>query len=250
MNLPGQRDGREALTDLQTAITGKAPTGQEYFLLGFDSRGQRRSDRVDRQPRYRHNTAVFVPGTGTDLASFTDEYGTLARAETMAYDAQRLGGNEETAVIAWFDYDAPNEPVPEAGDLSYAEAAGARSPSSLTGSRSLTTGLNARTRRWSDTLMAPPSSGIPPANTASRPTRSSPLPALAWTPTMPQNWVSALRTSTLPTAEGDAIRHTTDTLSWVAQAAAEGITGGKGGVDWDAQGDGPFGLARRHQPDA
>jgi pimeloyl-ACP methyl ester carboxylesterase len=239
--LTSQRDSRDALSDLQTAITGTASTGQEYFLIDFDSAGDGKAIVSVGNPDSADNTAVYVPGTGTDLGSFTDEYGTLARAETMAYDAQRLGGSEETAVVAWFDYDAPNEPVPEAGDLSYAEAAGA-TLSQFTDGLAVT---HDGSERAHTTVVGHSYGTTVVGHTASEyGVEADKIIALA-SPGLDTDHASELGVGAenvyVATAEGDAIRHTTDTLSWIAQAAAEGVTGGRGGVDWDAQGDGPLG---------
>ncbi|MCH7232972.1 alpha/beta hydrolase family protein [Glycomyces sp. L485] len=119
--LQEERDRRDALTGLQDAITGQADTGQEHFLLGYDSAGDGKAIVSVGNPDTADNTAVYVPGTTSDLGNFP---GSIDRAETMASDARFYDPNRETAVVAWLDYDAPDDVVPDAGDHSYAKDAG------------------------------------------------------------------------------------------------------------------------------
>lgn len=120
--LTDQRDTRDSLMDLQEAITRPTDSGQDHYLLGYDSSGDGQAIVSVGNPDTADNTAVYVPGTGSDLGNFPDAIG---RAETMAGDAGEWGvPGEETAVIAWLDYDAPDEVVPNALDMSYANDAG------------------------------------------------------------------------------------------------------------------------------
>src|SRR5699024_2235663 len=58
------------------------------------------------------DAVVYVPGIFSTLDNFTEEDGALSRADSMAYDATRWGAGEETAVVAWLDYDAPQSASP------------------------------------------------------------------------------------------------------------------------------------------
>jgi len=102
----------QALVDLDERIEGQAETGQEYFLLGYDTEDDGGAIVAVGNPDTADNTAVYVPGTFSTLDNFTDEGGALSRAEAMAYDAARWGAGEETSVIAWLDYDAPQSASP------------------------------------------------------------------------------------------------------------------------------------------
>jgi pimeloyl-ACP methyl ester carboxylesterase len=119
--LQDERATFHELEDLQEAITGQAPTGQDYYLLGYDSAGDGKAIVSVGNPDEADNTVVYVPGTGGDLdgAGGND----LRRAETMAGDAFQIPGSGETAVIMWLDYDAPDNPLTDSPSLSYAEDA-------------------------------------------------------------------------------------------------------------------------------
>lgn len=114
--------GQQALVELRDRIEGQTNTGQDYYLLDYDSSEDGKAIVAIGNPDTADNTAVYVPGTGADLAGFS---GDIDRAEIMSNDASELGvEDQETAVIAWLDYDAPDEVVPNAMDMSYAEDAG------------------------------------------------------------------------------------------------------------------------------
>ncbi|RRR99132.1 alpha/beta hydrolase [Glycomyces terrestris] len=129
--LEDERATRDELVNLQDAISGQARTGQEYFLLGYDSAEDGKAIVAVGNPDTADNTVVYVPGTGGDLdgASGND----LARAETMALDASQVPGSGETAVLVWMDYDAPNHPLANSPSLSYAEDASAPLASFMSG---------------------------------------------------------------------------------------------------------------------
>ncbi|WP_051393372.1 alpha/beta hydrolase [Glycomyces arizonensis] len=119
--LQGERVTYNELVDLQSAIAEESPTGQQYYLLGYDSAGDGKAIVSVGNPDTADNTVVYVPGTGGDLdgAGGND----LQRAETMAGDAAQVAGSGETAVMVWLDYDAPNNPIMNSPSLSYAEDA-------------------------------------------------------------------------------------------------------------------------------
>jgi hypothetical protein len=137
--LQGQRDERDALANLQEAVSGSAPTGQDHYLLGFDTEDDGGAIVSIGNPDTATNTGIFVPGTFSALDNFGGEGGALERATAMSNDAQNYGvPGEETAMIAWLDYDSPQSAspteafgedswdlsklAPEAGDGAAAEA--------------------------------------------------------------------------------------------------------------------------------
>lgn len=120
------RQEREVLAELQDRITDEdgnqavyEPTGQEYFLLGFDTEGSGQMIVSIGNPDTADNVNAYVPGTGSSLA---DENRTLFdRTETMAWDAENRGGpDQETATVLWLGYDAPDNVVPEAAETEWA----------------------------------------------------------------------------------------------------------------------------------
>lgn len=111
--LKAERDDRDALTDLQDAIAGPASTGQEHYLLHFDTEDDGGAIVSVGNPDTATNTGIFVPGTYSALDNFGDPGGALGRAEAMADDAKTFGvPGEETAMIAWLDYDSPQSASP------------------------------------------------------------------------------------------------------------------------------------------
>jgi hypothetical protein len=111
--LQAQRDERDALANLQEAISGSAPTGQDHYLLGFDTEDDGGAIVSIGNPDTATNTGIFVPGTFSALDNFGGEGGALERATAMSSDAQRYGvPGEETAMIAWLDYDSPQSASP------------------------------------------------------------------------------------------------------------------------------------------
>lgn len=129
--LQGEQSTRDSLASLQDAITGEAPSSQDYYLLGYDSADDGKAIVSVGNPDTADNTAVYVPGTGADLNGASG--GLLERTETMASDANAIPGSGETAVVMWLGYDAPNNPVMDSPSLSYAEDASAPLTSFMSG---------------------------------------------------------------------------------------------------------------------
>ncbi len=88
------------------------------YLLALDPAGDGRAVVAVGDPDAAANVVTFVPGTGADLAHVGFE---VARAETMAADAERAAGTVgvRTAGVAWLGYDAPDS-LPFAADPRYA----------------------------------------------------------------------------------------------------------------------------------
>jgi pimeloyl-ACP methyl ester carboxylesterase len=123
--IKGERDDLQRLQNHITDSDGNpaaySETGQQYYLLGFDTEGSGQAIVSIGNPDTAANVNAYVPGTGSDLAGAS---GTLMdRTETMARDAQRRGAGEETATVLWLGYDAPDNVVPEAADAKWAEQA-------------------------------------------------------------------------------------------------------------------------------
>ena len=117
---------QDGLNNLQERLGSETASGQDMYLLDYGTENLGQAVISVGNPDEAANTAVYVPGTGSSL----DEFGTsIDRAEAMAEDANE-SVDEETAVIAWMDYDAPqnavpewDKPVPEAMLHSYADNA-------------------------------------------------------------------------------------------------------------------------------
>jgi pimeloyl-ACP methyl ester carboxylesterase len=239
--LEDQRDRRDSLTGLQDAITGQASTGQDYYLINYDSAEDGKAIVSVGNPDSADNTAVYVPGTGADLSGFGNE---VDRAEQLALASQTASPDQETAVIAWLDYDAPDDVKPSeqdgdwstgAEDSSYAEAAGPALSQ-------FTHGLEATSPGDSHTTMVSHSYGTTVVgHTASEyGVEADKIIAVA-SPGMDTPHASGLGIGAenvyVTTAEDDAIRLTTDTYTEInAGINPVNILTGQSGYDGDGDG--------------
>jgi hypothetical protein len=121
--LEGLKTDRDELANLQDRITTdggprtSADTGQQYYLLGFDTENSGKAIVAIGNPDTADNVNAYVPGTTSSLAGVG---GLLHRSETMASDAQFYAPGEETATVMWLGYDAPDDLI-EATDGTWAE---------------------------------------------------------------------------------------------------------------------------------
>jgi pimeloyl-ACP methyl ester carboxylesterase len=110
---------RKEATDLQEDIQELEGKGQDVYLLDFSLSGDGQAVVAVGNPDTADNTAVHVPGTSSELSNFGSQ---INRANTMYEDARFAAPGEETAVIAWLGYDAPND-LKQASDPQYAHDA-------------------------------------------------------------------------------------------------------------------------------
>jgi hypothetical protein len=121
--LDGLKTDRDELANLQDRITTdggprtSADTGQQYYLLGFDTENSGKAIVAIGNPDTADNVNAYVPGTTSSLAGVG---GLLHRSETMASDAQFYAPGEATATVMWLGYDAPDDLI-EATDGTWAE---------------------------------------------------------------------------------------------------------------------------------
>ncbi|MEV5199756.1 alpha/beta hydrolase [Streptomyces sp. NPDC053720] len=103
----------------------------EAYLLGFDpvGKGDGKVILANGNPDTADHTAVYVPGTGTNLEGIEKD---LTRGERLWSSSTALVPGQNVSTITWFDYDAPRsaypgdkgDAIPEAMHDSYAEKAG------------------------------------------------------------------------------------------------------------------------------
>ncbi|WP_431043355.1 alpha/beta hydrolase [Streptomyces sp. P1-3] len=93
---------------------------RQLFLLGLDPSDDGRAIVSVGNPDTAKNTAVYVPGMDTTLATFG---GDITCADNMVKASEQYGKPGDTAVVAWLDYDAPDGLV-QARKPSYAQDAG------------------------------------------------------------------------------------------------------------------------------
>ncbi|MFI6701747.1 alpha/beta hydrolase [Streptomyces sp. NPDC050509] len=111
----------------------------EAYLLGFhpESNGDGRIILANGNPDTADHTAVYVPGTKSKLGKIGDgdEFGDLGRTERLWTESDKLSPEKEISTITWFDYNAPDNIVPEATRGSYADEGGPKLRQFLDGNR-------------------------------------------------------------------------------------------------------------------
>ncbi|WP_025273288.1 alpha/beta hydrolase [Haloglycomyces albus] len=203
-----RRDNVESLKD---RIDGPAGTGQDFYLLGLDPANDGRAIVSVGNPDTADFRATYVPGTDSDLGNFDTS---LDRSERMSRDASDVSEGE-TAVITWMDYDAPDGVV-NAASKSYAEdAAPALS--------SYSAGLEATNESNGHTTMIGHSYGTTVVgHTAVEDSLDTDKIVGVASPGMDSKHASELGVGEenvfTTTAEGDAIRLTTDVYSEIGEA--------------------------------
>lgn len=93
-------------TGLQTNIEALEEEGKDVYLLDYSLEDDGQAVVSIGNPDTADNTAVHVPGTYSELSNFGTQ---MERASTMHTDASYVAAGEETAVIAWLGYDAPDD---------------------------------------------------------------------------------------------------------------------------------------------
>lgn len=95
---------------------GKSGLPQAY-LLGFDTKGIGHAVIANGNPDTADHTAVYVPGTTSNLK---DIGGNINRAAHLWQQAQAQAPGETTSTITWLGYDAPQGLVADATFDDYA----------------------------------------------------------------------------------------------------------------------------------
>ncbi|MEU1040335.1 alpha/beta hydrolase [Streptomyces sp. NPDC005907] len=89
----------------------------EAYLLGFSTDGDGRAIVANGNPDTADHTAVYVPGTTSDLASIE---GNVNRMVNVWHSADAKAGGQSVSTITWLGYDAPDEIVKDAPFKHYA----------------------------------------------------------------------------------------------------------------------------------
>ncbi|MFC8917915.1 alpha/beta hydrolase [Streptomyces sp. NPDC057116] len=107
--LQGRVDGMGAIQSRFDA-TGKDGLPEAY-LLGFDPEGMGKGKVIlaNGNPDTADHTAVYVPGTGTNLPTIE---GDLNRSEELWRQSNKMAAGATVSTITWFDYDAPLSAMP------------------------------------------------------------------------------------------------------------------------------------------
>ncbi|MFE6711570.1 alpha/beta hydrolase [Streptomyces sp. NPDC057695] len=89
----------------------------EAYLLGYDKDGIGRAIIANGNPDTADHTAVYVPGTTTNLKDFD---GDISRMTDLWYQSQAMAPGENVSTITWFGYDAPQSLAPDAMQKDFA----------------------------------------------------------------------------------------------------------------------------------
>lgn len=110
MELGELQEGQANATALHDALTAGTASGEDLFLLDFDTSADGQAVVSVGNPDTAAHTAVYVPGTTTDGSNVGGSINTADTLQIAAGDAATAG--EETAVVMWLDYDAPDNAMP------------------------------------------------------------------------------------------------------------------------------------------
>ncbi|MET7568146.1 alpha/beta hydrolase [Streptomyces sp. NPDC005492] len=108
-------DGMDAI---QTRFDATGTNGlPEAYLLGFSAEGDGRAIVANGNPDTADHTAVYVPGTTSDLGSIG---GNIDRMVSTWQTADRDADGQSVSTITWLGYDAPDSVVKDAPFEHYA----------------------------------------------------------------------------------------------------------------------------------
>lgn len=93
----------------------------EAYLLGFSTEGDGRAILANGNPDTAHHTAVYVPGTGSDVDGFGSN---MRRGTDIWRESQALVPGQQVSSITWIGYDAPDDVLKDAPFSHYANEAG------------------------------------------------------------------------------------------------------------------------------
>jgi uncharacterized protein YukE len=109
----------DGIKTIEDRLRPPKPPQQPAFLLGIDTAVNGRAIVAIGNPDTAANICTYVPGTGAKLAEVGREIG---RADQMVESTAAVS-RQPTSTIAWIGYDAPQNPILEASNESYAQGA-------------------------------------------------------------------------------------------------------------------------------
>ncbi|MEU5049843.1 alpha/beta hydrolase [Streptomyces sp. NPDC021096] len=115
-SIEGKLDGLEAIQD-RLAQAGGDERIPKAYLLGLDARGDGHAIVANGNPDTAAHTAVYIPGTYSNLAGAEGDIGRMVRLWKVS---DGMPGNPDVSTITWIGYDAPQSIVPQAMSKSYA----------------------------------------------------------------------------------------------------------------------------------
>lgn len=118
------RDLRRGMDAIQARLDAggvPGPHGEpglpQAYLLGFDTKGDGHAIIANGNPDRADNTAVYVPGTGAQLANAR---GDIGRMNDTWQQAHQMAPGKAMSTITWIGYDAPQNVLTDSPRPSYA----------------------------------------------------------------------------------------------------------------------------------
>ncbi|WP_037855729.1 alpha/beta hydrolase [Streptomyces sp. NRRL S-340] len=152
------RDMLSGMDDIQARLDASGvpgPNGKpalpQAYVLGFDTKGLGHAIIANGNPDTADNTAVYVPGTGAQLAKAG---GDIKRMTDTWRQTHQMAPDKSTSTITWIGYDAPQNVFTEAPSPSYAFAAAPTLNNFLDGLQTARSGSEACTPSNHTTLIA------------------------------------------------------------------------------------------------
>ncbi|MEN2421904.1 alpha/beta hydrolase [Streptomyces rimosus] len=104
----GLEDSLKGIEVIQDRLNGKDEWGDlpDTYLLGFSPDGHGRAIVANGNPDTADHAAVYVPGTGANLAGLS---GDIDRSADLWRAASVLAPDRNVSTITWLGYDAPQE---------------------------------------------------------------------------------------------------------------------------------------------
>ncbi|GGR40001.1 alpha/beta hydrolase [Streptomyces roseolus] len=115
------KDNLKGIDAIQARFDATGKDGlPEAYLLGYDTKGGGRAVVANGNPDVADHTAVFVPGTYTNITE-TEKY--IHHMSEMWKETSAKVPGQNVSTITWIGYDAPQSIVPEAMKEHYAHTA-------------------------------------------------------------------------------------------------------------------------------
>ncbi|MFJ8668024.1 alpha/beta hydrolase [Streptomyces sp. NPDC093600] len=112
------KDQLKGINSIQARFDATGKEGlPEAYLLGYDNDGIGRAIIANGNPDAADHTAVYVPGTTTNLKDFD---GNISRMTNLWMETQAQAPGSNVSTITWFGYEAPQSIAPDAMQKSWA----------------------------------------------------------------------------------------------------------------------------------
>ncbi|MET7288698.1 alpha/beta hydrolase [Streptomyces sp. NPDC005573] len=152
------RDMLKGMDDIQARLDASGVPGPDgkpglpqAYVLGFDTKGLGHAIIANGNPDTADNTAVYVPGTGAQLANAR---GDIKRMTDTWRQTYQMAPGKSTSTITWIGYDAPQNVFTDSPSASYAYDSAPRLNNFLDGLQTARSGSEACTPSNHTTVIA------------------------------------------------------------------------------------------------